>query len=156
MYKFEMEMSKYAMEVLAKGKNMDKVMAFVELCFADLGSPRDSKQLTIVGEELASNIFNYAYDGAPGIFAITIYLCPEQNKVTMEFRDAGKPFNPLKKSEPDLEEDISERNIGGLGITLSKKLTDNQTYRYENGQNVFQVEKYITPRKGEKLEDRGE
>jgi len=148
MLKFEMEMSRYAMEILAKSKNMDKVMDFVELCFSDIGSPRDSKQLTLVGEELASNIFNYAYDDdIPGLFAITVYLCSEENKVSMEFRDAGKPFNPLEKAQPNLEEPILERQIGGLGIMLSKKLTDNQTYRYENGQNVLQVEKYVTPHK---------
>ena len=148
MYKFEMEMSKYAMEILAKNKNMNKVMAFVELCFSDIGSPRDSKHLTLVGEELISNIFNYAYDdGTPGIFAITVCLCSEENKVTMEFRDAGKPFNPLEVPQPDVDECIFKRQIGGLGIMLSKKLTDNQAYKYENGQNVLQVEKYITPRK---------
>ena len=148
MYKFKMEMSRYAMEILTKSKNMDKVMAFVELCFSDIGSPRDSKQLILVGEELISNIFNYAYeDDTPGLFAITIHLCPEENKVTMEFRDAGKPFNPLEVDQPDLEKHISERQIGGLGIMLSIKLTDKQEYRYENGQNVLQVEKYITPRK---------
>ena len=148
MYKFEIEMSKYAMEILTKNKNMNKVMSFVELCFSDIGSPRDSKQLILVGEELVSNIFNYAYDDdIPGIFAITIYLCSKENKVTMEFRDAGKPFNPFEKVQPNLEEHISERQIGGLGIMLSKKLTDNQTYKYENGQNVLQVEKHITPRK---------
>ena len=40
MKKYEMEMSKYAMEVLTKSNNMDKVMEFVELCVKDIGSPR--------------------------------------------------------------------------------------------------------------------
>ena len=145
MYKFEMEMSKYAMEVLTKSRNMDKIMAFVELCVADIGSPRVSKQLTLVGEELAFNIFSYAYDNAPGAFSLKVYLCPEQNKVSMEFRDAGKPFNPLDQKPPDLKAHISERQIGGLGIMLSKKLTDKQIYKYEDGHNVLLVEKYLTP-----------
>jgi len=144
MYKFEMEMSKYAMEVLTKARNMNRVMAFVELCVADIGNPRDIKHLTLVGEELAFNIFSYAYGDAPGSFILRIYLCPEQNKVTMEFRDAGKPFNPLEQHPPDLDAHISEREIGGLGIMLSKKLTDKQSYKYENGQNILQVEKYIS------------
>ena len=145
MYEFRMEMSKYTMDIPTKSENMGKVMAFVELSIADIGCPRSSKQLTIVGEELACNIFSYAYDNAPGTFSIKIYLCPEQNKVIMEFRDAGKPFNPLEMPCPDLDVHISERKIGGLGIMLSKKLTDNQVYRYENGQNILQVEKFIAP-----------
>jgi len=145
MHKSEIEMGKYTVEVLTKKKNMNKVMAFVELCFADIGSPTESKHLILVGEELISNIFNYAYDDdVPGIFSIMIYLCSEENKVTMEFRDAGKPFNPLEKVQPNLEESISERQIGGLGIMLAKKLTDSQTYKYENDQNILKVEKYIS------------
>jgi len=148
MHKSEIEMGKYTVEVLTKKKNMNKVMAFVELCFADIGSPTESKQLILVGEELISNIFNYAYDDdAPGIFSISIHLCPEKNKVIMEFKDAGKPFNPLIKVQPNLEDPISERQIGGLGIMLFKKLTDSQMYKYENGQNVLQVEKYMMSHK---------
>lgn len=143
MITFEMEMSSYGMEILTKARNMHKVMAFVELCVSDIGTPRDTKQLTLVGEELANNIFSYAYDGGPGAFVMKICLCPEQNKVSMEFRDAGKPYNPLEHQMPDLDAHISKREIGGLGIMLSKKFTDNQVYRYEDGHNVLLVEKYI-------------
>ncbi|MCL2285967.1 MAG: ATP-binding protein [Firmicutes bacterium] len=143
MYKFEMEMSKYAMEVLTKTNNMDRVMEFVELCVKDIGNPRISQQLTLVGEELAFNIFSYAYDDDPGTFILRICVYPEQDKVTMEFRDAGKPYNPLERKPADLTKHISEREIGGLGIALSKKLTDNQVYRYENGQNILLVEKFV-------------
>ncbi|MCL2839927.1 MAG: ATP-binding protein [Defluviitaleaceae bacterium] len=143
MLKFEMEMSNYGMEVLTKANNMDRVMDFVELCIKDVGNPRDTKQLTLVGEELAFNIFQYAYDDAPGTFLLKIFLCPEQNKVTMEFRDAGKPYNPLEHKISDLDAHISDREIGGLGIMLSKKFTDTQIYKYENGHNILLVEKYL-------------
>jgi len=143
MQEFEMEMSKYAMEVLTKTNNMDRVMNFVELCVKDIGNPRVSQQLTLVGEELAFNIFSYAYDDIPGTFVLRICLFPDQNKITMEFRDEGKPYNPLEHQAADLTTHISERKIGGLGITLSKKLTDKQVYRYENGNNILFVEKFI-------------
>jgi len=145
MQEFELEMSKYAMEVLTKSNNMDKVMDFVELSVRDLGNPHISKQLTLVGEELAYNIFSYAYDDSPGAFVLKINLSPENNKVTMEFRDEGKPFNPLDSGVPDLSVPIAERKIGGLGIALSKKLTDKQIYKYENGHNILVIEKNIEP-----------
>lgn len=143
MLKFEMEVSNYGMEILTKDKNMKKVMEFVELCVKGIGTPRDIKQLTMVGEELAFNIFSYAYDDAPGTFMLKIHLCPVENKVSMEFRDAGKPYNPLEHKMPDVDVPITEREIGGLGIMLSKKFTDKQVYRYENGHNVLLVEKYL-------------
>jgi len=143
MKEFLLEMSKYAMEVLTKSKNLDKVVSFVELCVGDIGDPHTSKQLAIVGEELALNIFKYAYSEAPGEFALRICLHPEQRKVTMEFRDAGQPYNPLEYQIPDFEANISQREIGGLGIALSRKLTDSQFYKYENGQNILIVEKSV-------------
>jgi len=143
MHEFTMEMCKYSMDILTKSKNMDKVMEFVELCTHDIGCQKSSKQLTLVGEELAYNIFSYAYDNTPGTFSVKILICPKESKVTMEFRDEGKPFNPLEAPTPELDLHISERKIGGLGIMLSKELTDRQIYRYENGQNVLQIEKII-------------
>jgi len=143
MQDFQLEMSKYAMEVLTKSRNMEKVMLFLELCISNVSDPRISNQLTVVGEELAYNIFSYAYDGAPGDFILKVCIFPEDGKVVMEFRDAGKPYNPLEHVVPDMDVPISERSIGGLGIALSKKLTDKQVYKYENGQNVLIVEKYI-------------
>lgn len=143
MLTFEMEMCNYGMEVLTKANNMERVMSFVELCVKDIGSPKASHQLALVGEEVAMNIFSYAYGDTPGTFFLKIKLCPEHRKVSMEFRDRGKPYNPLMHTEPDLDVHISERNIGGLGIMLSKKLTDSQSYKYENGQNVLLVEKYL-------------
>ena len=142
MQTFEMEMSKYAIEILTKANNMDRVMEFVELCVKNVGSQRISKQLALVGEELAFNIFSYAYE-APDKFVLRICLYPDLDKVTMEFRDAGKPYNPLEYQAEDLDVHISERKMGGLGITLSKKLTDNQVYRYEDGHNILLVEKFI-------------
>ena len=107
MLKFEMEMSNYGMEILTKATNMDRVMSFVELCVSNIGSPRDTKQLALVGEELALNIFSYAYGDTPGTFILKIFLCPDQKMVTMEFRDAGKPYNPLDHRIPDLDAHIS-------------------------------------------------
>jgi anti-sigma regulatory factor (Ser/Thr protein kinase) len=42
----------------------------------------------------------------------------------------GKPFDPSGVKEPDLKADLSERQIGGLGIYLMRKLMD--TVRYES------------------------
>jgi len=96
--------------------------------------------LLIVGEELAVNVFKYAYD-ATGSFALTIDVDPDARKVSMEFRDSGREYNPLDKPDPDTGASISERQIGGLGIMFSKRLSDEQCYVRESGENVFTVVK---------------
>lgn len=134
-----MHSQKYSIEVSTKPENMDKIMAFIEKTTADLENHKAARHLTIVGEEIAMNIFSYAYEEGQGFFSLQIILKPEERKISMEFRDNGKEYNPLKRPDPNTTIDIMERQIGGMGIMLSKKLTDKQTYNRENGQNVFTV-----------------
>ena len=59
-------------------------------------------------------------------------------------RDAGKPFDPLAKEDPDITLSAEERKIGGLGIFLCKKLMDSVRYEYKDGCNIFTMTKVIS------------
>ncbi len=53
-----------------------------------------------------------------------------------EFVDDGTPYNPLEeKPDVDIDADIDERRIGGLGIFLYTTIMDKMEYRYEGGKN---------------------
>jgi anti-sigma regulatory factor (Ser/Thr protein kinase) len=132
---------KHTLEVTVAIENMDKVMAFIEEHTTHIPNPKVAGQLVMVVEELALNVFNYAYDGQSGFFSLSIETFPEQACVVMEFRDRGKEFNPLSQAEPDVSLPIDKREVGGLGIMLSKKLTDTQNYIRDGGENVFTVTK---------------
>ncbi len=41
--------------------------------------------------------------------------------INIEIEDDGRPFNPLKALEPDLELPLEQRSIGGLGIHLVRQ-----------------------------------
>ncbi|MDO4864730.1 MAG: sporulation transcriptional regulator SpoIIID [Ruminococcus sp.] len=49
----------------------------------------------------------------------------------------------LKKEDPDITLGAEERQIGGLGIFLVKKNMDAVSYRYEDGKNIFTMQKAI-------------
>jgi anti-sigma regulatory factor (Ser/Thr protein kinase) len=57
--------------------------------------------------------------------------------VLMKSRRSGFPFNVLSVEDPDITAGISERQIGGLGVLLMKKLTDSVQYRYEGDKNIL-------------------
>ena len=57
------------------------------------------------------------------------------------FRDQGIPYNPLEKEDPDVTLSAEERQIGGLGIFLVKKMMDDVHYEYRDGFNVLTVMK---------------
>ena len=57
----------------------------------------------------------------------------------MTFEDNGIPYNPLKAPESDVTLSAKEREIGGLGILMVKKMSENMEYRYENNKNILKL-----------------
>lgn len=94
-------------------------------------------------EEAVENVVRYAYDGGIGWLEAGTSLDHDNLMLTIELRDAGVPFNPLEKNDPDITLSANDRDIGGLGIFLCKKMMDSISYRYEDGNNVLVMKKKI-------------
>lgn len=95
-------------------------------------------------EEAVVNVCNYAYQGGIGWMEVATNLSPDGLSLSIEMRDAGIPFNPLDKDDPDVTLDADEREIGGLGIFLCKQLMDDISYRYEDGCNILTMTKVLS------------
>jgi anti-sigma regulatory factor (Ser/Thr protein kinase) len=94
-------------------------------------------------EEAVENVVRYAYDGGLGWIEVGTELDPEGVMLTILLKDAGIPFNPLEKDDPDITQSVEEREIGGLGIFLCKKLMDHIEYKYEDGCNILIMTKRV-------------
>ena len=92
-------------------------------------------------EEIFVNIAHYAYDRKGGKVIVNVDAKPDL--VTITFIDSGLPYNPLEKPDPDITLPADKRKIGGLGIYMTKKLMDDITYEYKNGNNVLTMKKNI-------------
>ena len=57
------------------------------------------------------------------------------------FLDSGVPYDPVAKADPDVSLSAEEREIGGLGVFMTKKLMDEVRYEYRDGQNVLTLKK---------------
>ena len=44
--------------------------------------------------------------------------------ITIEFEDSGIAYNPLSAEDPDTAAPLEERDAGGLGVYMVKKLMD--------------------------------
>jgi len=100
-------------------------------------------QFSVAAEEVFVNIAHYAYAPETGDAALCLELVPEPPSAVLTFRDRGVPFDPLAKPDPDVTLPAEERDIGGLGIYMTKKLMDAVGYEYQNGQNVLRMEKSL-------------
>lgn len=94
--------------------------------------------LELALEELLVNVVSYAYDGEPGW--IRVGCGTLQGRFLLWIEDQGKPFNPLARAEPDVNEGIDERRVGGLGIHLVKSMTDGLTYSRHGNSNLLEVQ----------------
>lgn len=102
-------------------------------------APALMSKIDLVLEEVLLNVMDYAYgSGGEGSMAVG---CGLQNQTIFQIvvQDQGRPFNPLSQQPPDLTADIEHRMIGGLGVFLTKKMTDQLQYRYEDGRNILEL-----------------
>ena len=123
----------------AKIENLDAVLDFVgaELEAADCPMKAQT-QIAIVVEEIFVNIAHYAYGSETGGAVIRVAAGDE---VAIEFEDKGKPYNPLEKDDPDITLAAEEREIGGLGVFMVKKMMDTVEYRREDDKNILTIKK---------------
>ena len=94
-------------------------------------------------EEAVDNVVQYAYEGGIGWLEAGTSLDDKSLVLTIELRDAGVPFSPLEKEDPDITLSAKERPVGGLGIYLCKQMMDSISYRYEDGNNVLVMTKRV-------------
>ena len=103
------------------------------------------KNYYIVIDEIFSNIAKYAYknitDDREKYVSIDLTIDLEKKKIKMIFEDDGVPFNPLTIMDPNTNKSASEREVGGLGIYIVKKMMDKVDYKYKNNKNVLIIEK---------------
>lgn len=95
-------------------------------------------RISLVVDELAQNVVDYAYNDTPGDVEVTVTSRDET--VIVEITDEGKPFDPLTDAPaPDLTSPIESRPIGGLGVHFTKTLMDDVEYSRESGRNRLRI-----------------
>ena len=84
----------------------------------------------VVVDEIYSNIIRYS-----GAKTARIFVGKENEKQTLVFSDDGVPYNPLESREPDVLAPLPEREIGGLGIFMVRKIAESIEYEYREHMN---------------------
>ncbi len=83
--------------------------------------------LQLAADEAASNIIEHAYAGVSNA-SLDVTCDVDGDEIIITMHDTGKPFDPSKVKQPNLKADLSERQIGGLGVYLMRKLMDDVRY----------------------------
>ena len=125
-------------------ESLPEVVAFVEEELHKAGCPvRTVRQVNVAVEEVFINIASYAYHPEPGNATIRCTLEDAPLRITIQFLDRGRPYNPLDREPPDTTLPLEEREVGGLGILLVRGSMSEVAYEYKDGVNVLTLRKYL-------------
>jgi serine/threonine-protein kinase RsbW len=112
----------------------------IEALLESHGVPQPaSAQILIAFDEIISNVLDHGGDATAPQVEVSLRI--QDGRIDAEVVDDGKPFDPLAASPPDLDLDIDERPIGGLGIHLVRELMDGISYERDRGKNHLRISK---------------
>ena len=128
----------------AKTGALNEVISFVEQTLEGYDCPMKLQMAICVAiEEVFVNVAHYAYGEGGGDATLSIGFDSATKTITFKMIDSGVEFNPLEKADPDITLSAEDRQIGGLGIFITKKTMDEVSYAYENGKNILTMTKKI-------------
>jgi serine/threonine-protein kinase RsbW len=126
-------MSNFEAQVRARA---DEISALTERAGDFLESAgvdgRAAHHVAMILEELLTNLGTH---GGMQDEPATIRISIESNRILAEITDTGPPFDPRSMPDPDLSSPVEERNVGGLGLFLMRKLASDIDYVRNAGCN---------------------
>jgi anti-sigma regulatory factor (Ser/Thr protein kinase) len=108
----------------------ETVMAFLQ------GGGVDSRTTHHVALALEEMLTNLATHGNAADSPATIRLAIDPHKVNVEIIDCGEYFDPRETPDPDIAKDVADREVGGLGLYLVRKIAVDIAYARRDGRNV--------------------
>ena len=102
-----------------------------------------AKTLNLALEEWVANVINYAYPkGMRGHVEVTADV--SDDVLTLVIKDHGVAFDPTQHAEADIDAELEDRPIGGLGIHLVRTIMDTVEYqRTADGYNRITLTKAL-------------
>jgi serine/threonine-protein kinase RsbW len=104
--------------------NLDSIRDFVGETAEQAGfSSKEVYSIQLAVDEACSNVIEHAYEGIPnGDIEITCDVLSDRMSIVIH--DHGREFDISKVRKPNLSRELHEREVGGLGVFLIRKLMD--------------------------------
>ncbi|MGE4280738.1 MAG: SpoIIE family protein phosphatase [Magnetospirillum sp.] len=124
---------------------LERLAGLVDAFVERLGlSERIAFNLNLCLDELITNIVSYGYEDSHH-HDIHVRFSLDNRRLMTEIIDDGKEYNPFTEAPiPELDLEVDDRPVGGLGVFLVKEFMDRTDYRRDGGKNVVTLEKNVT------------
>ncbi len=140
---------KLILKIQGETSNLEKIRTFAgdyasKAGFDSIGT----SEIVMAVDELCTNIIKYSYlpdpDIPPSGREIEIEAEEIAGGISITVKDHGKPFDPNRFPDVDINEHISMLKNHGLGIHAVKNFMDEVSHEYREGRgnNIFLI-KYL-------------
>ena len=123
--------------------DLQHVAAFVEEIADELQlSPELTMNFNLVLEEMVSNVIFYAYpkeNDQPIILTAT----SDDDSISFIITDEGRAFDPTAREDADMSVNPADRQLGGMGIFITRQIMDDVTYQRIDGCNILTMTKRL-------------
>ena len=92
----------------------------------------------LIAEEVLGNAIKHGC-AQHEVHTLAVNMERDDERLHLEFRDDGKPYNPLVANPPSIDAPLGERPIGGLGVYLVCEVAESVRYERRDGRNVLHV-----------------
>jgi serine/threonine-protein kinase RsbW len=93
-------------------------------------------------DESVTNVIVHGYGGAEGEIEVEVERAGAS--LIVRLRDQARPFDPTLVPDPDTSLPLERRPLGGMGVFLTRELTDAVSYRRtDDGNELTLVKKSI-------------
>jgi len=101
---------------------------------------RDKYAVQLAVDEACTNIIEHAYGGeGDGQIDCTCHVSDDDLKIVL--RDSGRPFDLKSVPDPDLDSDLQECRIGGIGLHFIYQLMDDVCFEFTDAGNILTIVK---------------
>jgi serine/threonine-protein kinase RsbW len=123
-----------SLQVPATAESLETVASLIRRLSPQAGLAQQQEYaLRLAVEELLINIADH---GAGAGSTVTVEAGAEGGRLWIRLIDSGPPFDPTRAADPpDLDRPLEDRNIGGLGIYLTRQMIDEMNYAHTEGRN---------------------
>ncbi len=133
----------HSLSVEASTSQLAKVRDFVAEHAERLGlSEKEIGNIRLAVDEAYTNIIKHAYKNIPAK-PVEIELGSDNSQLWISIKDEGESFDPGAYNEPDIRERIKNKQRGGMGVYLIRKLMDNVQYNRSGHMNEIRMIKHL-------------
>ncbi len=139
------------LRLAAEPANLAPIRRFIEAhALARGADPGSAADLVQAVDESVTNIIQHGYRGRPGV--VEVEVGGTAVAMVVRLRDDAPAFDPTGVPAVDLEVPIERRPLGGMGVHLTRELTDEMRYASPPG---WKNELVLVKRIGSQAKRRG-